>query len=210
MKKKIFNILIIFLLCALTAKAQRQTAPFAITVCYGYLNNDIILREYEVHHGLTYLAGPVYCKFEYRSGNQKFGYGLSVLYFKADWETLGVVRVYEDSMWKYLYTALANEVEGYSFVFKFNWYAVRTKKFDAFVSIGSGFQFIQWKLDPNYPPCYSMEDCEYGFPEALRYHVPLVAEATMGMRYRIIPHLALYCETGYSKASLQFGLSGQF
>lgn len=188
-------------------KARAQHQQFGIAVCYGYFNNDIILRT--IRSDLTYQAGPVYCKLEYLPKDSKATFQVSLLYFNADWEEIGSKQIYEDSMWKYIRVGLKNHVDGYSFVGKGNFYVVNTKKFDAFISIGGGFQIINWRLDPNYPPCYG-EDCEYGFPWALKYRFPLVVEATMGMRYRFIPHLALYCETGYSKASLQLGLSGEF
>ncbi|HYV90495.1 MAG TPA: hypothetical protein VE978_01875 [Chitinophagales bacterium] len=197
----------IALFCCLSPKTSAQSSQFGVAVCYGYFYNDIILRT--ISSDLTYQAGPIYCKLEFRDKDPRLSYQLSLLYFNADWERLGSKRVYQDSMWTYIPAALKNHVDGYSFVFKANCYVVSTKKFDGFVSIGGGFQIINWKLDPDYPPCYG-EDCEYGFPWALKYRFPLVIEATMGMRYRIIPHLALYCETGYSKASLQLGLSGQF
>jgi hypothetical protein len=207
MKANLLYILITAALCSCLELASAQDHSPDISFCYGYFPNDINVRT--IGNDRTYLAGPVTCKFEFGAKHSKATLQLSLGYLNCKWGSSHQSSLYEDSTWKTITTVLSNRLDVYSLLVKANCYVVSTKRFDGFVSFGGGFQIIKFRLDSLYPPAATMEDSEYGFPWAIKYNLPILFDVTMGIRYKLLPHLALYCETGYSKASLQIGLSSQ-
>ena len=170
---------------------------------------DPILRYDSVSQNRNTIVGPLYFNFEFPH-KKHFGVELSFIYYNVKWHDIGKRDIY-DSFPLYSDTGiLYNAAYSYSFVLRGKYHLLLNKRFDPYINGGLGVKGSTFRLDPYTPGCYSGTDCNYEFPNNVEYWFPLVLQATIGVRCKIVPHILAYCEIGFAKTGLQIGLAGQF
>lgn len=176
---------------------------------YGFFYNDPILIYDSVKENRQSITGPIYFNLEF-SHKKHFGGELSFIYYHVKWNNTGQRFIFDPPQVHIDTGILYNAAFSYSFVFKGKYHFLINRRFDPFLSVGIGLKGTTFRIDPLTPPCDEGTDCNYEFPDAVEYWFPLVLQATVGVRCRIIPHLLAYCEIGYAKTTLQIGIAGQF
>lgn len=189
--------------CSL-AQGNKRTL---LSAGYGFYFNDPTLKL--AIPAMQTVTGPVTLKFERQRGDH-WSLGATGYFFKNNWEKNGFETINVDSEFVSTPIVYYNSVTGFSAVFRINYLIHKGKKTEFFAGAGAGLKINSWHIDPDTPPCYSLDCKSYLLQHNLENNWPVVIELTMGFRYFVIPRAALFCEAGFAKTALQIGLTYSF
>ncbi len=180
------------------------SAGYGIGSYFASLYNSIKNSTGVTGYKVTSL-GPIYGKYEYAVSEHiglgiNFAYlGNKISYEKTEDDGNGNVDTYK---WKLDRTTV-------SFLARMNIHFGDHEKFDPYWGFGVGYRTANWKSSYE---VVSTNSANTVAPTTVTLGgtFPLGFETTAGVRYFIIPSLAVYAEAGLAKSYLQLGLTGKF
>ncbi|MES2629580.1 MAG: outer membrane beta-barrel protein [Bacteroidota bacterium] len=139
-------------------------------------------------------SGPFHLKYEYGIG-RKIGLGVSLAYV-----TFGFTDVTKDDYTGEVLYAESFNLTNIAALARVNFHFGSSKKFDPYLGVGAGANFITAK--------YTSTDGETTSPFSTPGFVAI--ELVFGARYFFSDHIGIYTEVGYAKSLAQLGVTFKF
>ena len=190
-----------FIIILFFGKAFSQERIVTVGAGYGFFYNDPSLRDV-ARADMQTVTGPLYLRAELQT-KSRWSYGITFTWFVNNWREAGEIIV-TDSVWIPQEVEYHHQVKSYGITGRINYIYPVSMKFDLLAGAGTGFKINNWNIDPRKPPTYGT-DADYLPENDLYYNFPLTVEFVLGVRYRLLSQVSLFCEMGYSRTAVQVG-----
>ena len=193
MKHFIYLIMVTLVLSSSATIARGQAfeeGNLVFSAGYGFPNlGKAFFNLYKEEVGFEVNGiGPLHGKVEYAIADN-IGVGLSINYVAYD-------VTWHDETDNYIYSW---DVNGFSVLARFNFHFGDSDKVDPYVGVGAGYRLTKYEFFTDDP--FWVED------NFNTFSLPTGFEATLGLRYYIVPMVGIYGEIGLAKSLIQGGIA---